>query len=186
MKQIEVASLEVEGGHNKAYLRFLSASNKRGAITARVEIDMQEGGQVRRREKVVQDGDDLEDLTGRALYKDCRIGEIRVAGDASLLEVKTSGSETFLSVGQAIGDVDADAIKRQMIRRTIHEHLEKEKRLAPLEIKVLSLFFIDAVEHYRSYDADGNPVKGKYATIFEEEYRRAAKATKLDDVFNHT
>ena len=37
---------------------------------------------------------------------------------------------------------------------------------------MLSLFFIDAVEHYRSYDADGNPVKGKYARMFEEEYRR--------------
>lgn len=183
VKQIEVASLEVEGGHNKAYLRFLSASNKRGAITARVEIDMQEGGQVRRREKVVQDSDDLEDLTGRALYKDCRIGEIRPAGDASLLEVKTAGSETFLSVGQAIGDVDADAVKRQMIRRTIHEHLEKEKRLAPLGIKVLSLFFIDAVEHYRSYDADGNPLKGKYATIFEQEYARAAKLPEFVSLF---
>lgn len=183
VKQIEVASLEVEGGHNKAYLRFLSASNKRGAITARVEIDVQEGGQVRRRQKIVQDGDDLEDLSGRALYKDCRIGEIRVAGHDSLLEVKTAGSETFLSVGQAIGDVDADAVKRQMIRRTIHEHLEKEKRLAPLGIKVLSLFFIDAVEHYRSYDADGNPVKGKYATIFEEEYRRAAKLPEFVSLF---
>src|SRR3546814_9322336 len=28
VKQIEVASLEVEGGHNKAYLRFLSANNR--------------------------------------------------------------------------------------------------------------------------------------------------------------
>lgn len=183
VKQIEVASLEVEGGHNKAYLRFLSASNKRGAITARVEIDVQEGGQVRRREKTVQDGDDLEDLTGRALYRDCRIGEIRVAGDASLLEVKAAGSEMFLPVGQAIGDVDADAVKRQMIRRTIHEHLEKERRLAPLGIKVLSLFFIDAVEHYRSYDADGNPVKGKYAAIFEQEYARAAKLPEFASLF---
>ena len=183
VKQIEVASMVVEGGHNKAYLRFLSAGNKRGAITARVEIDVQEGGQVRRREKVVQDGDDLEDLTGRALYKDCRIGEIRVAGDASLLEVKAAGSEIFLSVGQAVGDVDADAMKRLMLRRTIHEHLEKEKRLAPLGIKVLSLFFIDAVEHYRSYDEDGNPVKGKYARIFEEEYRRAAKLPEFVSLF---
>lgn len=183
VKQIEVASLEVEGGHNKAYLRFLSASNKGGAVTARVEIDVQQGGHVRRKEIVVQDGDDLEDETGRAIYKDCRIGEIRVAGDGSLLEVKAAGSETFLSVGQAIGDVDADAVRRQMIRRTIHEHLEKEKRLAPLGIKVLSLFFIDAVDHYRSYDEDGNTVKGKYATIFEEEYRRAAKLPDFISLF---
>lgn len=183
VKQIEVASLEVEGGHNKAYLRFLSASSARGAVTARVEIDVQQGGQVRRKEVTVQDGDDLEDTTGRAIYKDCRIGEIRVARKDSLLEVITAGSESFLAVGQAIGDVDADAVRRLMIRRTITEHLEKERRLAPLGIKVLSLFFIDAVEHYRSYDEDGNTVKGKYATIFEEEYRRAAKLPEYASLF---
>src|SRR5665213_701718 len=152
VKQIEVASLEVEGGHNKAYVRFISASNAKGPVTARVEIDLLEGKQVRRKEMVVQDGDDLEELTKRAVYADCRIGEIRSAKDTQLLEVKLPGGETFLSSGEAVGDVDADAMKRLMIRRTIQEHLEKEKRLAPLGIKVLSLFFIDAVEHYRSYD----------------------------------
>ena len=67
------------------------------------------------------------------------------------------------------------AVQREMIRRTIKEHLDKEKRLRPQGIKVLSLFFIDAVEKYRQYDDDGNPVKGDYARIFEEEYQRAAK-----------
>ena len=161
VKQIEVASLEVEGGHNKAYVRFISASNGKGPVTARVEIDVLEGKQVRRKEVVVQDGDDLEELTKRAIYADCRIGEIRAARDNQLLEVKLPGSETFLQPGQAVGDVDADALKRLMIRRTIHEHLEKEKRLAPLGIKVLSLFFIDAVEHYRSYDARREPSEGQ-------------------------
>ena len=46
--------------------------------------------------------------------------------------------------------MDSDALKRLMIRRTIQEHLDKELRLRPQGIKVLSLFFIDAVEHYRS------------------------------------
>lgn len=183
VKQIEVASLEVEGGHNKAYLRFVSASNARGTVTARVEVDRAIGNAVRRDVITVQDGFDLEDETGRAIYKGCRIGEIRVAGEESLLEVKTDGSESFLRVGEAVGDVDANAIKRLMIRRTIHEHLQKEKRLAPLGIKVLSLFFIDAVEHYRSYDADGNAVKGKYATLFEEEYQRAAKHPDFSSLF---
>lgn len=183
VKQIEVASLEVEGGHNKAYVRFLSARNGKGPITARVEIDVLEGKTVRRKEVAVQGGDDLGELTKRAIYADCRIGEIRAAKDSQLLEVKLPGGETFLEPGQAVGDVDADALKRLMIRRTIHEHLEKEKRLAPLGIKVLSLFFIDAVEFYRSYDDGGNPVKGKYATIFEEEYRRAAKLPEFSSLF---
>ncbi len=183
VKQIEVASLEVEGGHNKAYLKFVSASNGKGPITARVEIDVLDGKQVRRKEVVVQDGDNLEELTKRAIYTDCRIGEIRAGRDNQLLEVKLPGNETFLQPGQAVGDVDADALKRLMIRRTIHEHLVKETRLAPLGVKVLSLFFIDAVEHYRSYDADGNPVKGKYARIFEEEYRRAANLPEFVSLF---
>jgi type III restriction enzyme len=183
VKQIEVASLEVQGGHNKAYVRFISASNAKGTLSARIEIDLQEGQSVRRKEVVVQDGDDLEQLTKRAVYADCRIGEIRAAKGGQMLELKLAGSETILEPGQAVGDVDADALKRLMIRRTIHEHLEKEKRLAPLGIKVLSLFFIDAVEHYRSYDAAGNAVKGKYATIFEEEYRRAAKLPEFVSLF---
>jgi restriction endonuclease len=42
-----------------------------------------------------------------------------------------------------VGDVDGDVIKRQMIKRTIEEHLKKELRLRSQGIKVLSLFFID-------------------------------------------
>ena len=183
VKQIEVASMEVEGGHNKAFLKFISAKNGKGPITARVEIDVLEGAHVRRKEVTVQDGDDLQEITKRAVYADCGIGEIRASKNEQLLEIKIPGNETFLAPGQAVGDVDADALKRLMIRRTIHEHLEKEKRLAPLGIKVLSLFFIDAVQHYRSYDADGNAVKGKYARIFEEEYRRAAKLPEFVSLF---
>lgn len=44
--------------------------------------------------------------------------------------------------------------------------------MRPQGIKVLSLFFIDHVAYYRQYDADGHLQKGKYAVIFEEEYRR--------------
>ena len=39
---------------------------------------------------------------------------------------------------------------------------------------MLSLFFIDVVDRYRRYDEDGNPAKGDYALMFEEEYRRLA------------
>lgn len=184
VKQIEVASLVVEEAHNKAYVKFVSASNAKGSVSARVEIDVQEGKQVRRREVTVLDGDDLQDLTNRAVYADFRIGEIRAGKDNQFLEVKRPGGEDFLVPGQEIGGVDPDGLKRLMIRRTITEHLAKEKRLAPLGIKVLSLFFIDAVEHYRTYDADGNASKGKYARIFEEEYRRAAKLPEFSSLFS--
>ncbi len=175
VKQIEVASASIEGGNNKAFVRLLSVSNKKGSITAKVELDVQRGGQVCRTEVNVQDGDDLELVTNRAIYADCRIGEIRCTKGQELVEVRIPGGEEWLNLGQAIGDIDQDALKRQMIRRTIKEHLDKELRLNSRGIKVLSLFFIDSVEHYRKYDTDGNQIKGKYALIFEEEYRRLIK-----------
>jgi type III restriction enzyme len=76
------------------------------------------------------------------------------------MELKVPGNAVFLRSGDAWGDVDATAIQRGMIRRTIKEHLDKEKCLRPLAVQVLSLFFIDAVDEYRQYDAEGNPVKG--------------------------
>lgn len=175
VKQIEVASAGVEGGHNKPYVRVVSVSNKKGTITATVELDVETRTGVRRQEKKVQDGDDLEQTTGRAVYRDCRVGEIRVQKGKEFVELRVPGGEHYLRVGQAYGDVDVLAVQREMIRRTIKEHLDKEKRLAPQGIKVLSLFFIDAVDRYRKYDDDGEQVKGDYAVIFEEEYRRLAK-----------
>jgi type III restriction enzyme len=175
VKQIEVAAASVEGGHNKPYVKLLSVKNQRGVITAKVEIDTQAAHGVARREVTVQDGDNLEMTAGRAIYADCRVGEIRVAKGDEFLELRYPGGEAYLRPGQAHSDVEPLAVQRQMIHRTIKEHLDKEKRLAPQGIKVLSLFFIDAVEKYRSYDAAGNPVKGDYARLFEEEYRRLAK-----------
>jgi type III restriction enzyme len=99
------------------------------------------------------------------------------------MELRVPGGEHFLKPGQTYGDLDALAVQREMISRTIKEHLTKELRLAPQGIKVLSLFFIDSVERYRKYDADGNQVKGDYAKIFEEEYRRLAKYPEYQSLF---
>lgn len=183
VKQIEVASASIEGAHNKPYVRFISASNKRGTITAKVEVDVEGTGSVRRTEVTVQDGDDLQQTTRRPVYENCRVGEIRVGKGKEFLELRVPGGEVFLKLGQAYGDVDQNAIQREMIRRTIKEHFEKEKRLAHQGIKVLSLFFIDSVEKYRKYDADGQPIKGDYALIFEEEYRRLAKHPDYNTLF---
>ena len=183
VKQIEVAEARITGGHNKPYVKVLSVSNRKGVIGARVELDMQTRTGVQRQEITVQDGDNLEMTTNRAVYHDCRIAEIRVEKGKEFLELRVPGGEHFLAIGQAYGDLDALAVQREMISRTIKEHLSKELRLAPQGIKVLSLFFIDSVERYRQYDADGNQVKGDYAKIFEEEYRRLAKHPDYQSLF---
>lgn len=183
VKQIEVASATVEDAHNKPYVRLVSVSNKRGTISAKVALDVLTATGVNRQEVTVQDGDDLEQTAKRPIYADFRIGEINTAKGAEYLELRYPGSEAYLQLGQAHGDVDAMAVQREMIRRTIREHLDKERRLGPMGIKVLSLFFIDEVARYRVYDTNGNAVKGAYALIFEEEYRRAAKLPAYQSLF---
>ena len=69
--------------------------------------------------------------------------------------------------------MDDLVIKRAQIRKTIEEHFDKELSLNEKGIKVLSLFFIDKVANYRQYGEDGNPIKGPYAKIFEEEYEKS-------------
>ena len=183
VKQIEVASATVEDAYNKPYVRLVSVSNKRGTITARIELDIQAAGSIRRQEVTVMDGDDLEQTARRAIYADHRIGEINTAKGSEFMELRYPGGEIYLKPGQAHAGVDALAMQRQMIQRTIKEHLDKEKRLRPQGIKVLSLFFIDSVEKYRKYDADGNMIKGDYARIFEEEYTRLAKHPDYHTLF---
>ena len=183
VKQIEVAAATFEDAYNKPFVRFLSAANRRGRISAKLELDVATRAGVRRKPVTVHDGDDLEQTTGREVYANCRVGEIRVPKGTESLELRVPGGESFLQCGEAFGDVDELAVAREMIRRTIREHLDKELRLRPQGIKVLSLFFVDAVSRYRSYDAEGNPVKGDYALIFEEEYRRLAAHPDYQTLF---
>ena len=183
VKQIEIASATVHDAYNKPYVRLISVRNSRGAITATVELDVQTTTGVRRDRRPVQDGEDLSQTTGRALYADCRVGEIRVAQGDEFMELRVPGGEQYLRPGQAYGELDALAVQREMIRRTIKEHLDKEKRLRPQGIKVLSLFFIDEVARYRYYDSSGIAMKGEYARILEEEYRRLGKHPDYQTLF---
>lgn len=184
VKQIEVAAATVQGGSNKPYVKLLAVANKKGAITASIEVDRENAaGAVRRETITVQDGFDLEQETGRPLYANVRIGEIRAAKADQFIELKVPGGEEFLRIGEAWGDVDPKAVQRAMIARTIKEHLDKEKRLRPLGVKVLSLFFIDEVAKYRQYDEQGNAIKGEYALMFEEEYKRLAKHPDYQSLF---
>ena len=171
VKQVEVASATIEDAHNKPYVRLLSTNNRRGQIFARIELDVESGRSVSRKERSVMDGDDLELLSGRAVYKNCHIGEICVERGREFIELRYPGGAQSLQLGESFGDIETDVVQREMIRRTIREHFEKERRLRSQGIKVLSLFFVDSVARYRQYDENGQWIKGEYAEIFEAEYR---------------
>ena len=185
VKQIEVAGVEVKDGHNKAYIKLLSVNNKKSPISAKIEIDCRmKNGNIKRKTVVAPSGADLLDgkySGGRDIYDGYIVEDIYCEKDNEYISF-TSKPE-ILKLGQAIGEVDPDEYKLLQIRKTIEEHLDKEMRLHPQGIKVLSLFFIDRVANYRWYDEDGNPQKGKFALMFEEEYGRAIRKPKYNTLF---
>lgn len=181
VKQIEVASLESQGAHNKAYVKLLSTQNKNGSFSAKIEMDVLERTGIKRKAVTVKAGDNLELLTSRVEYANLLIENICCKPGEQYIELSTL--EKPLGLDEWIGDVEDDTVERIMIRRTIEEHLEKELRLNQQGIKVLSLFFINRVENYRKYADDGSEIKGKYAVIFEEEYLKLASSAKYSRLF---
>lgn len=183
VKQIEVSGIEVQDSHNKAYIRLLKTDNRKTPIQAQVELDiMQKSGTLKRDKKWVRTGHDLFELSrGREVYEGYIIEDIYCEKGNEYISF-TSKPE-ILRLGEVVGAVDDTEYKRLQIRKTIEEHLNKELALTSRGIKVLSLFFLDRVANYRSYDDAGNPVKGKYAGIFDEEYQRAIRKPKYHTLF---
>ncbi|OEF09534.1 type III restriction-modification system endonuclease [Vibrio genomosp. F10] len=196
VKQIEVASLEVQDNHNQAYIKLISVDNKKSPITAKIEIDAQtKTGKLQPRKSItVKSGTDLFEASGgRTVYEGYVINDIYCEEGSEYIDF--TSRDDILELGQSIGEVDQDTYKRLQVSKTVEEHLEKElkfyrkittgvdvmdhsKILSQKGIKVLSLFFIDKVANYRGYSSDGIPVQGKFAKWFEEEFAQQLRKPK--------
>lgn len=78
VKQIEVASFVSEGYHNEAYLKLISTNNTKSPITAKIEIDANVKGSVKRKTVTVKQGSDLSEskLGNREIYNGYVVDEI--------------------------------------------------------------------------------------------------------------
>ena len=109
----------------------------------------------------------------REIYEGYTIDNIDCTKDNECVEFSNS---EVVKLGESIGSIDENIIKRAQIYRTIETHLEKELRYFEKGIKVLSLFFIDKVEKYRTETGD----KGIYAQMFEECYNELMSKPKYE------
>lgn len=182
VKQIEVASVQLQDEASQgAFIRLEAVQAKGGSIAAKLLLDVRaKSGHVQRKVKTVRQNDDLHQLTGLQAYQDWWVQEIYAEKGQ---EYVLFGNDTLLRVGEGVGGGDEQLLRRMMIRKTIAEHLDKELRLNPQGIKVLSLFFIDSVRHYREYDEEGNARPGDYARMFEEEYAKLLALPKYHTLF---
>lgn len=168
VKQIEVDSIYTQFGNNHAFINVENIKSTKSKITAKIRIDCNSESGVNQKNFSVKTGDDLFILSNnREVYKD---GFIINDIDASSNTIEFSNG-IILEAGQSQGGF-TDEIMKFQIKKTIEEHLKKERNCRQHGIKVLSLFFIDRVANYRSYNEEGNAVKGKFAEWFEEIYNQ--------------
>lgn len=182
VKKIEVMGVEQVGTtatNGYLHLEAIVLSKKKGeAPRARISFDATSRVGLRTATRLVDEGFDLYAESGELqAYRDGFTIE-RIDGVKGCIRL-SSGQEVY--EGQTIGAVSEEAIRRIQIRATIQKHFEREKQLFHQDIKVLSLFFIDAVDKYRVYEAGGEVSKGRWAEIFEEEY--VSVLNEVQDLF---
>lgn len=179
VKKVKAKGVEVVGNTGTSGFVFLDRIDAlpKHNPTAILEFDQKQGNGIKRIVRRVGEEFDLYDNSNQLQqYKGYKVAEI--SGITNTVRFTNGVS---VDVGQAIGDISEEHVRRIQIRETIKSHLEKERELYQHNIKVLSLFFIDEVAKYREYGEAGETRPGVYARIFEEEYREAVKQLSLLD-----
>lgn len=182
VKTIEVLSVQDENT-SEAHVKLVKVTESGGTRKAKVEINfLDKFGKVTKKEVTIKTGADLYDYSNENnVYNNHAISSINTAKGDEYIELEDG---TVVRMNDAKAD---DKTKRAQIHFTIQAHLEKELILVDKGIKVISLFFIDKVAHYREYEEKDGEVtikKGKYAQMFEEEYAKLIKLDKYKTLFN--
>ena len=168
VKRISVKGFEIKnlpGTSPYLYLDSIVLSPKHPPM-ARIELQIKTAHEPKLKSKTFKTGDNLRVESGLTVYDGFSISEISPNGYVTFLNGIT------LHRGEVFGDTNELTMQRVQIRETIKSHFEKERELFKRGIKCLSLFFIDEVAKYRSYDENGCEVKGDFQEIFEEEYAK--------------
>ena len=177
VKQIEVVDSGSAQNFNNTMVKLNSVGYKGKAKTPHAIVTIFENTPNGSREKqiTIKHGAVLyPSYTNRQDYENFQVTNINAEPGNEYIEFMNGERvELFEEVGGM-----ADDRMRSQIRQTIEQHFAKEKKFKDKGIKVLSLFFIDAVKSYRSYDDEGNRQKGKMAQWFEEEYAEVSKIYK--------
>lgn len=169
VKKIAVKGITESGSTaTESYIYLQSINLSKADPTATIQFDFKGATSIRKVTKTVGIGFNLYDNSnGMEEYRDNYVVKAIDGRDDSIEFL----NGVRLYAGDVIGKVSEDQLRRLQIRETILSHIERERQLFYKGIKVLSLFFIDEVSHYKQYDATGQPVNGIFAQMFEEEYQ---------------
>ena len=169
VKKIAVKGITESGSTaTEGYVYLQNINLSKAAPTATIQFDFKGATGIRKVTKTVSIGFNLYDNSGQ--LDEYKVGFVVKSVDGRDDSVEfLNGIKIY--AGDVIGKVSEEQLRRLQIRETIISHIERERQLFHKGIKVLSLFFIDEVDHYKCYDAAGQPYNGIFADMFEEEYK---------------
>lgn len=169
VKKIAVKGITESGSTaTDSYVYLESINLSKAAPTATLQFDCKGASGIRKKTRTVNIGFNLYDHSGH--LDEYRNGFVVKSIDGRDDSVEfLNGIKIF--AGDVIGKVNEEQLRRIQIRETILSHIQRERQLFYKGIKVLSLFFIDEVAHYKCYDEAGQPCNGIFADMFEEEYQ---------------
>jgi type III restriction enzyme len=181
VKQIEVDSVLSQFDSGGAFVSLDGFKLAKQSVSTSITLLVSEKKGVVKKSVTAKTGDNLYLLSGGVeAYKDGYI----INSIDSEEELIAFSSGNVLYKGQPQGGL-TDEVQKEMIRATIENHFKKELQLNELGIKVLSVFFIDKVANYRSYDAAGNPKAGQFAVWFEELFAEISKNPKYKSLYSY-
>ncbi len=178
VKKIAVKGISTSGTTGTEGFVFLESINVSGANpTATIRFDIKGKSGVRQVSRTVNEGFSLYARSGN-------LEEYQNGYTVSRIDARDDHIEFLngikLYLGDIIGNIGEEQIRRIQIHETIVSHIERERQLFRKGIKVLSLFFIDEVAKYKQYDEAGHPINGVYADIFEEEYKAVVESCQRE------
>lgn len=168
VKQIQVDGVTADQNYNAAFVALKEFQRAKKTIKVKLSFFANgEAGGVLKKDAVLSAGDDLFVKSNqREIYRD---GFIVEDIDAQAGFIKFTGG-LVLHEGDSRGGL-TDELQKFQVERTVKWHFERAKKLHPIGIKVLSLFFIDKVANYRSADGE----KAKFEAWFEEAFEKFNK-----------
>lgn len=185
VKQIEV--IDASGGQdfNETYIRLDDVGYWPAKSTipkAKITIFIDSPNGPKEKQITVKHEADLSSFTTRSDYEGYLVTDISAEPDNKYIEFQNG---RVIELYHKVEGANDERLKSQ-IRETVREHFAKEKRFKGTSIKVLSLFFIDHVKSYRSYDEQGNRKKEKLAQWFEEIYAEFNKDPRYVGLLNYS
>lgn len=163
VKKIAVLSIHETNTQSNVAIKFHRVNLGKSGPTAKLSLNVRlRDGNIKEKSITVKRLDDLAMKTNNPVYDGWIVEDIGTTDifDGEGYVQFTNGEQ--ITEGGAVGS-DKTEIFRQQIRFCIQNHFERKAQLTPLNIKPLTLFFIDRVANYVD-------PQGVIRRLFIEEY----------------